>query len=125
MEAYKLVINAYLFDYLPDEADKLMSDFLDENPNYESLASDPAEFKLLLNVHKEKRAAEAAALVIAARNKQLEELAAQKQAEEQSKQDRKVPGSSALSTDKPRLGFVVGITGSKWDAYGTIQCRGS
>ena len=82
-EAYKLVINAYLFDYLPDEADKLMSDFLDENPNYESLASDPAEFKLLLNVHKEKRAAEAAALLVAARNKQLEELAAQKQAEEQ------------------------------------------
>ena len=71
IEAYKLVINAYLFDYLPDEADKLMSDFLDENPNYEGQASDPAEFKLLLNAHKERRAEEAATLVAAARARQL------------------------------------------------------
>ncbi len=112
-EAYKLVINAYLFDYLPDEADKLMSDFLDENPNYEALASDPAEFKLLLNAHKEKRAAEAAALAIAARNAQLEEMAAQKLAEEQSKQDRKNKSSGSSSNEKPRLGFVLGVSGSQ------------
>jgi hypothetical protein len=111
-EAYKLVINAYLFDYLPDEADKLMSDFLDENPNYVGQASDPAEFKLLLNAHKERRAVEAAALVAAARTRQLEEQAAQQRAEEQSKQEKKSKGSGNQNTDKPRLGFLIGISGS-------------
>jgi hypothetical protein len=47
-EAYKLVINAYLFDYLPEQADSLMHDFLDEFPDYQAMASDPAEFVLLL-----------------------------------------------------------------------------
>ena len=112
IEAYKLVINAYLFDYLPDEADKLMSDFLDENPNYEGLASDPAEFKLLLDAHKQRRAEEAAALVIAARNQQLEDMAAEKKAEEQRKFERKGQGSASLDTDKPRIGFLIGISGS-------------
>lgn len=120
-EAYKLVINAYLFDYLPDEADKLMSDFLDENPNYEALPSDPAEFKLLLNAHKDRRAEEAAALVAAARTQQLEQEAARQQAEEQSKQERKTRSGAAPDTDKPRVGFVVGVSGSKGsitEAYG-------
>ena len=112
-EAYKLVINAYLFDYLPDEADKLMSTFLDENPNYEAQASDPSEFKLLLETHKERRAGEAAALVAAARTKQLEEQAAQQQAAEQSKAQKKAGSSSAPDNDKPRIGFQVGVSGSK------------
>lgn len=112
-EAYKLVINAYLFDYLPDEADKMMSDFLDENPNYEAQASDPAEFKLLLNAHKERRAEEAAAAVAAARAQQLEQEAARQQAEEQSKQEKKTRGGATPDTDVPRLGFVLGVSGSK------------
>lgn len=112
-DAYKLVINAYLFDYLPDEADKMMSDFLDENPDYEALPSDPAEFKLLLDAHKEKRAEEAAALVAAARAQQLEQQAAQQRAAEESKQQRKTKSSAAPDTDKPRLGFVAGFAGSK------------
>ena len=112
-EAYKLVINAYLFDYLPDEADKLMSAFLDENPNYEAQASDPSEFKLLLETHKERRAGEAAALVAAARTRQLEEQAAQQRAAEQSKAQKKAGASFAPDSDKPRVGFHVGVSGSK------------
>ena len=112
-EAYKLVINAFLFDYLPDEADKLMSEFLDEYPNYEASSSDPDEFKLLLEAHKQKKAEEAAALVAAARARQLEEMAAQKKAAEQNKQGKKARGSSALNSEKPRIGFLVGITANK------------
>ncbi|MEN8229264.1 MAG: outer membrane beta-barrel protein [Bacteroidota bacterium] len=47
-DAYKLVINAYLFDYLPEEADSLMTDFVDDFPDYRADADDPAEFVLLL-----------------------------------------------------------------------------
>jgi hypothetical protein len=113
VEAYKLVINAYLFDYLPDEADRLMSDFLDENPNYEPLVSDPAEFKLLLEAHQQKRAEEAAALAAAARARQLEEQAALLKAEEQRRQEIKVQGVSAPDNEKPRMGFVIGVSGSR------------
>lgn len=112
-DAYKLVINAYLFDYMPDEADNMMSDFLDENPSYEAQSSDPAEFKLLLDAHKQRREEEAAALVAAARAQQLEEQAAQQQAAEESKQQRKAKSSAAPDTEKPRLGFVAGFAGSK------------
>lgn len=111
-DAYKLVINAYLFDYLPDEADKMMSDFLDENPSYEAQSSDPAEFKLLLDAHKQRREEEAAALVAAARTQQLEQQAAQQQAAEASKQQRKAKGSTA-DNEKPRLGFIAGFAGSQ------------
>ena len=48
-DAYKLVINAYLFDHLPQEAENLMNRFMDEYPNYRAGDSDPAEFVLLLN----------------------------------------------------------------------------
>jgi len=48
-EAYKLVINSYLFDSRPEEADLLMVRFVDEYPNYRAGATDPAEFVLLLN----------------------------------------------------------------------------
>ena len=50
-EAYKLVINAYLFDHLPQEADNLMNRFVDEYPDYRAGPTDPAEFVLLLNTH--------------------------------------------------------------------------
>jgi hypothetical protein len=47
-EAYKLVINAYLFDYLPEEADLMMDRFVEEFPAYRAQGTDPAEFVLLL-----------------------------------------------------------------------------
>jgi len=50
-EAYKLVINSYLFDYLPAEADSLMDSFVLEYPDYRSESSDPQEFVYLLDAH--------------------------------------------------------------------------
>ncbi|TFH27461.1 MAG: PorT family protein [Bacteroidia bacterium] len=50
-DAYKLVINSYLFDHVPQVADKLMNRFLDEYPDYRAGNTDPAEFVLLLNTH--------------------------------------------------------------------------
>ena len=47
-EAYILVINSYLFDYLPDQADSLMSDFLDEFPDYRADPEDGSDFVILL-----------------------------------------------------------------------------
>ncbi len=50
-DAYKLVINAYLFDYLPDEADSLMKDFVNEFSDYRAGDDDTAEFAALLDTH--------------------------------------------------------------------------
>ena len=50
-EAYKLVINSYIFDYLPAEADSLMDDFVREFPYYRAENSDPQEFVFLLDAH--------------------------------------------------------------------------
>jgi hypothetical protein len=50
-EAYKLVINSYLFDYLLDEADTLMGAFVHEYPDYHAENSDPQEFVYLLDTH--------------------------------------------------------------------------
>ncbi len=50
-EAYKLVINAYLFDYLPEEADSLMDRFVKEFPQYKTTDADPAEFAGLFESH--------------------------------------------------------------------------
>ena len=51
IEAYKLVINSYLFDYLPAEADSLMDSFVREFPDYRAGNSDPQEFVYLLDAH--------------------------------------------------------------------------
>jgi hypothetical protein len=51
IEAYKLVINSYLFDYMTEDADSLMDDFVSEFPNYRAQDSDPQEFVLLLDAH--------------------------------------------------------------------------
>lgn len=48
-EAYKLVINAYLFDFLPDEAAGMMERFVEEFPDYRGQDTDQAEFVLLLD----------------------------------------------------------------------------
>jgi len=50
-EAYKLVINSYLFDYLSAEADSLMDGFVRDFPGYRAQNSDPQEFVFLLNAH--------------------------------------------------------------------------
>ena len=55
-EAYKLVINAYLFDYLPDRADRLMDDFVQKFPDYEPSPDDPSEFILLFEEHRQEYA---------------------------------------------------------------------
>ena len=43
------MINAYLFDDLPQDAENLMNRFVEEYPNYRAGGTDPAEFVLLLN----------------------------------------------------------------------------
>jgi len=50
-EAYKLVINSYLFDYKPAEADSLMDGFVRDFPNYRAQTADPQEFVYLLDAH--------------------------------------------------------------------------
>lgn len=50
-EAYKLVINSYLFDYMSADADSLMDDFVSDFPNYRAVNSDPQEFVSLLDAH--------------------------------------------------------------------------
>jgi len=50
-EAYKLAINAYLFDYLPEEADDLMDRFVEEFPQYKTTDADLAEFTALFESH--------------------------------------------------------------------------
>ena len=51
IEAYKLVINSYLFDYMTEDADSLMDDFVSEFPYYRAQSSDPQEFVYLLDEH--------------------------------------------------------------------------
>lgn len=50
-EAYKLVLNSYIFDYLSSEADSLMDRFVLEFPEYRASNSDPQEFVFLLESH--------------------------------------------------------------------------
>jgi len=50
-EAYKLVINSYLFDYKLEQADTLMYNFVHEFPDYMAETSDPQEFVSLLDSH--------------------------------------------------------------------------
>lgn len=112
-EAYKLVINAYLFDYLPDEAATMMVTFLEENPNYQAQSADPEEFKQLLEAHKQEREEAAAAAIAEARARQIKEQEALRSAEEERKQARRGQSTSILNTEKPRVGFVLGASGSK------------
>jgi hypothetical protein len=109
VEAYKLVITSYLFDYLPDEADSLMSDFLDENPDYRATPSDQAEFVQLLQSHKQQREEAAAALAAAELARQREEFEARKRAEEEARQAKKERRSGGPGADSPRMGFVLGF----------------
>ncbi|MEN8156674.1 MAG: hypothetical protein ABFS10_06975 [Bacteroidota bacterium] len=95
-DAYILVITSYLFDYLPDQADTLMSRFLDEFPYYLERSTDPSEFIILLNKHKEQRAAELEAQRSA--EEQQEEQGDQK--DQETEQEK---GASSMG-----LGFMLG-----------------
>jgi len=91
-EAYVLVINSYLFDYLPDQADSLMADFLDEFPDYQADPGDGSEFAILLQSHQQVRAeqAEAARIAEAERERaRLEEEREKALAEKERKQKEK------------------------------------
>ncbi|MFH0757641.1 MAG: outer membrane beta-barrel protein [Bacteroidota bacterium] len=115
-EAYVLVITAYLFDYLPEEADVLMGKLLDEFPNYQSKPSDPVEFTMLLKKHKDERMARQAELqrqaVLEAKARQeeqarLEEEKRQQKSTKNQETKRKnvrPPGNSS----SPGAGFILG-----------------
>jgi len=50
-EAYKLVINSYLYDGFPEKADSVMQMFLQVFPDYEPTSADPAEFQQLMDTY--------------------------------------------------------------------------
>jgi hypothetical protein len=52
VQAEKLIIQAYLFDNNITEADNAMFAFLNRNPGYEVIATDPAEFVQLFQTYK-------------------------------------------------------------------------
>jgi hypothetical protein len=110
VEAYKLVINAYLFDYLPDQADLLMSDFLDENPEYVVSPSDTEEFKLLCETQKKRRSEEAATLAAQERLRQQAELEKRLREEEAQKQQKRESKDGSINTQSPRMGLVLGYS---------------
>jgi hypothetical protein len=51
IEAYKLLINAYIFDDNIEQAEKYMLDFLDDYPDYEASPDDPFEFVSLFELY--------------------------------------------------------------------------
>jgi hypothetical protein len=52
LQAQKLIILAYLFDNNLKDADNTMYTFLKQNPEYEAMASDPAEFVQLFQTYR-------------------------------------------------------------------------
>ena len=52
IEAYKLIILAYLFDDDQFTAEKMMDEFLRKFPEYEIMPNDPVEFVYLLESYK-------------------------------------------------------------------------
>ncbi|MCP4310931.1 MAG: outer membrane beta-barrel protein [Bacteroidetes bacterium] len=113
LEAYKLVITAYLFDYLPEPADALMSDFLDEYPNYHVAAADPSEFRILLATHQQQRDEEQAARIQAEKvAKQEADRAAKQEADRAAKEkpketERRTVARSTMQQGAG-AGFIVG-----------------
>lgn len=109
-EAYKLVINAYLFDYLPELADSLMGDFLDDFPAYQATPSDPAEFVLLLRSHQRERTA---------RGEQLVEREPVEEIRERTVDEQPAGTETETKSEEPRprtrmrqvassIGFIIG-----------------
>lgn len=83
-EAYKLVINAYLFDYLPDEADQMMDRFLTDFPGYRAQEGDPAEFVLLLESNLRERGIDPNQPLVIEEEQVPEQARPQQQARQQS-----------------------------------------
>ncbi|MEN8202008.1 MAG: outer membrane beta-barrel protein [Bacteroidota bacterium] len=102
-EAYKLVINAYLFDYLPEEADSLMDDFVSEFPQYKPAESDPAEFTLLFEAHLQALAETG----VVAEEENLTDTGGDEKPERVKKAKRTTPYAYENS-----MGFILGMTGT-------------
>ncbi len=110
-EAYKLVINAYLFDYLPDEADSLMVEFLTDFPDYQSTASDPAEFTQLLRTHQQLRADDrSAALALQAEQERLKEQ--ERIAEDKRKEEEKIRQRQSRVSRTASVNTIGGFLGT-------------
>lgn len=102
-DAYKLVINAYLFDHLPQEAENLMNRFMAEYPDYRAGNSDPAEFVLLLNTQ------------LIARGIDPDDLRDQTDETEGDSvrtRPRRVKRDKVMGVSGNSLGFHVGVNGS-------------
>jgi hypothetical protein len=125
-DAYKLVINAYLFDYLPEDATTKMKDFITKFPEYTPTGSDTREFiQLHTSVQEEMddaavEAANVEALEVEARReaerqKELERQEQIRRQQQEAQKDRK--------PDKERervQGDVVGAYHSLGLTAGTI-----
>jgi len=103
-EAYKLVINAYLFDYLPEEADSLMDRFVEEFPQYKTTDADPAEFTGLFESH-------LAALGISQEVVAEEPSDPEPVKEEEQKIEKKTKTKGPFIYENS-IGFVLGVNGS-------------
>lgn len=100
-EAYKLVINSYLFDDMPQEADNMMTRFVDEYPDYRAGNTDPAEFVLLLNTQ------------LIARGIDPDEVVAYMTEEDSiSSRKRRPKREKVLGVTGFSLGFEAGVNGS-------------
>lgn len=104
LEAYKLVINAYLFDYLPEEADSLMGDFVKEYPSYITEDSDPAEFTHLFDAHIQALAA--AGVVVE------EEIPVSDPVEDEKPEREKKAKRSTSYAYENSMGFILGASGT-------------
>lgn len=111
-EAYILVINSYLFDYLPDQADSLMSDFLDDYPGYQPDPEDGSEFVILLESHQKLRKEQAEAVRIAeaekerARLEEEQERAREEKEKKQREKKQKIPRE--VGETGSGAGFILG-----------------
>ncbi len=103
-EAYKLVINAYLFDYLPEEADSLMDRFVEEFPQYKTTDADPAEFTGLFESH-------LAALGITQEVVAVEPPDPEPVKEEDKKSEKKAKINTPFVYENS-MGFTLGVNGS-------------
>jgi len=111
-EAYILVINAYLFDYLPDEADRLMTDFLDEYPDYQDDPGDVSEFAILLRSHGQMRAEQLEAARLAEAEKELARLEEEKERareeKERKQKEKKQKTPREVGESGSGIGFILG-----------------
>jgi hypothetical protein len=98
-EAYKLVITAYLFDYLPDQADSLMKDFTDEFPDYQAVPSDPSEFVILLAAHQERMGVQPV--------EKKEQVQTEEPVKTKEKRQR-TPRTTVVAPSRPGAGFILG-----------------